>query len=189
MEEEVEKKVEEKERELLAQSEVSLLMNGYNDIFSSFDPRPYSQRALSVDFLDEARRATRELGEGGFQLRILMPVAQRRVEKELVIKKRLKEHFKKHADKLEHEKRKILMQGFYFIVIGIIFMFIASFILFHYTQRNLMKEFLVVLLQPGGWFLFWEGLNLMIFESRRIKPDLEFYRKMIRAEITFSHYK
>jgi len=176
-------------QEFLEQAEISLMLSSYNDIFSDFDPRPFSQRALSVDFLDEARRATRELKNGQFQLRLLIPQDERRVEKEVIIKKRLKEHFKKHKEMLEKEQKKLFLQGSLFVVFGVIFMFVASYLLFVYPHRNLVMEFLIVILQPAGWFFFWEGLGLMIFESKEKKPELEFYRKMSRAEIIFTHYK
>ena len=176
------------EGQLLAKSEVSLVLGTYNDIFSSFDPRPYSERSLSVDFLAEAKRATRETDKGELELRILLPVAQRRVEKESAIKKRLREHFRKHADILDKERRGISNQGLFFIIFGIVFMFVAAYILFQNNVQSLFGEFIVVLLEPGGWFLLWEGLDLMIFKSKEGKADLEFYRKMSRADIVFSHY-
>ncbi|MEM4259491.1 MAG: hypothetical protein QXS38_01880 [Candidatus Pacearchaeota archaeon] len=177
------------EEELLAKSEVSLVLDDYNDIFSDFDPRPYSERALSVDFLDEAKRATREIRPGVFELRFLLPLSKRKIDKENMIKKRLREHVKKHLGILEGERRKVLKQGFYFLLFGLIFMFSAAYILFYYhALLSLWKELLVVLLEPGGWFLFWEGLDLIIFESKKVKPDLEFYRKMANVEIVFSHY-
>ena len=43
----------EETEKLLQQSEISLLLDSYDDIFSDFDPRPYNQRALSQDFLAE----------------------------------------------------------------------------------------------------------------------------------------
>ncbi len=175
-------------QEFLAKSEVSLILDKYEDIFSSFDPRPFSQRALSVDFLAEAKRATRDTPYGLFELRLLLPYSERRLEKENTIKKRLREHFKKHAEMLEKDRKKVLKQGVFFIVFGIIFMFIAAYILFMYHQKNLFGEFIVVLFEPGGWFLFWEGLDLIIFESKKVTPDLEFYRKMAKAEISFNHY-
>jgi len=177
-----------KRGELLAKSEVSLVLAKYDDIFSSFDPRPYSERSLSVDFLAEAKRATRETDKGELELRILVPVAQRRVEKESAVRKRLREHFRKHADLLEREKRGVSNQGLFFIIFGIIFMFVAAYILFKNDAKSLFREFTIVLLEPGGWFLLWEGLDLIIFKSKEGKADLEFYRKMSRADISFSHY-
>ncbi|MEM4271624.1 MAG: hypothetical protein QXD13_00845 [Candidatus Pacearchaeota archaeon] len=177
-----------KEEALLAKSEISLILDNYNDIFSSFDPRPYSQRALSVDFLDEAKRATREARPGEFELRFLLPLSKRKTEVENTIKKRLKEHFKRHHEILEKDRGKIVRQGIYFICTGLIFMFVAAYILFAYQNKGLFLYFLVVLLEPGSWFLFWEGLDLIIFEAKKVKPDLEFYRKMVNAEIVFHHY-
>lgn len=177
------------ERDLLEKGEVSLVVEDYNGIFSDFDPRPFSHKALSVDFLDEARRATREIAPGKFGLRLLLPKEKRNIKEEEVIKGRLREHFKKHAGLLEKDQKGIIIQGIYFLIAGLIFMFAAAYILFFYHDKiNLVKEFLVVLLEPGGWFLFWEGLNLIIFKSKVLKPDLEFYRKMVNSEIIFSHY-
>ena len=176
------------EGELLAKSEVSLVLKTYDDIFSNFDPRPYSERAISVDFIAEAKRAVRDTDSGQLELSILLPASQRKVDKELMIKKRLREHFKKHAEKHEKERKGVLNQGIFFIIFGTIFMFIASYILLNYTGRTLMGEFIVVLLEPGGWFLLWEGMDLIVFKSKEVKPDLDFYRKMTTADISFSHY-
>ena len=66
-------------------------------------------------------------------------------------------------------------------------MFIATFLLFKY-EGGLLTSFLVVLLEPAGWFLFWEGLDLTIFSSKKIKPDLNFYEKMSKCYITFLSY-
>jgi len=189
MEEEVEKIVEEKEREILEKGEVSLLLENYGDIFSDFDPRPFSHKALSVDFLDESKRATREMEFGAFQLRFLLPKTERNSETEYMVRKRLREHFKKHHDILEKEKSKVVRQGIYFIGLGVAFMLMAAFVLYRYHDvLSLTKEMLVVMLEPGGWFLFWEGLDLVIFKSNVVKPDLHFYKKMTSAEIIFSYY-
>lgn len=176
-------------REILERAEVSLILDDYDEIFSDFDPRPASQRALSVDFLDEAKRATRELKTGDFELRFLVPLARKRADKEGVIRKRLKEHFRKHLDMLDKEKKKIMKQGFYFLFFGLVFMFVAAYVLFYYhASISLTKELLVVMLEPGGWFLFWEGLNLIIFKSNNMQLDREFYKKMTKAEVIFNYY-
>ncbi len=178
-----------RDEKLLEEGEVSLVIEDYDEIFSDFDPRPFSHRALSVDFLDEARRATREIGEGKFELRFMLPSSKKNSEKEKLVRNRLKEHFKKHAGMLEKEHSKVIMQGIAFLFFGLIFMFSAAYIIFHYSESlSLMKEFVIVLLEPGGWFLFWEGLDLIIFEAKKKKPDLTFYRKMVKAEVEFIKY-
>ncbi|MCU0642339.1 MAG: hypothetical protein MUF61_02050 [archaeon] len=180
--------VDEKEHELMAKAEVSLILDSYNEIFSDFDPRPDSQRALSVDFLDEAKRATREIKPGVFELRFLIPAALRRLDKEAVIKKRLKDHFKKHHEMLEKERAGVVKKGSLFLVFGFVFMILGAFVLAYYHGISLFKEILVVIFQPAGWFFFWEGLDLIIFSSKEKSSDLEFYRKMTTADFVFTHY-
>lgn len=176
------------EENLLRKGEVSLALDDYEDIFSDFDPRPYSHRALSTDFLDEARRATRELGEEGIELNFLIPASKRNIEKEKLIKTRLNEHFRKHKEILAKENKKIFGQGCIFLFIGLIFMIVASYILFYSFVHNFWMQLVIVLLEPGGWFLFWEGLDLIIFETKKMRPDLSFYRKMEKTAVRFSHY-
>jgi hypothetical protein len=178
---------EETAQEILERGEVSLWLNSYNDIFSSFDPRPFSHRALSIDFLDEAKRATREIEPGKVELRFLLPASQRRIDKELMIKKRLKEHFKKHFDILGAESRRVKTRGILLSVIGFLMMISATYII-HYLPKMFLYDILYVLFEPGGWFTLWTGLDTLFFGSSEHKRDLEFYKKMVNVEVIFSHY-
>jgi len=178
---------QEKKIELLKESEISLILDTYDDIFSDFDPRAYSQRALSDDFLLEAKKASRDK-TSGIELKFLIPTKQRNLNSENLIKKRLREHFKNHRLSLLKEAKKVKNTGLIFAAIGILIMIAASYILFKYSETKFLTSFLITLLEPAGWFLFWEGLNLTIFESRRVNPDLTFYEKMTKCEISFTAY-
>ncbi len=176
------------QEEAMQLSNISLWIDDYNDIFSDFDPRPYSERALSVDFLDEANRATRDKPSGQIVLKLLVPESKRKAEDETVIKKRLKEHFKKRSKILNEEKRKIVKNGIIFATIGLILMMSAAVVLFKYTDGTLLTSFLIVFLEPAGWFFFWEGLALIVFESKKAVPNLEFNEKMLKCEFMFFSY-
>ena len=80
----------------MREGNISLILEGYHDIFSNFDPRPYSEKALSDDFLSECRRAARDKDEQRLELRFMIPKARRDTAEENKIKHRLKEHFHKH---------------------------------------------------------------------------------------------
>src|SRR3989339_701864 len=54
-------------------SQVSMWLDGYDDIFSDFDPRPYSQRSLSDDFLSEAKKVSSGKTGDRLELRFLIP--------------------------------------------------------------------------------------------------------------------
>ncbi len=176
---------QDEKKKLLSMSEISLILDTYDDIFSDFDPRPYSERALSEDFLDENKRAIRGKDFGKFQLKFLIPKEKRNISSEKLIKKRLREHFKKHFEILKNQKKKIIKKGLIFTIFGIVVMFFTSFFLYKRIDTNYLVNFLVVLFEPAGWFLFWEGLNQSLFESKRINPNLHYYSKMVNSEIDF----
>ncbi len=180
----IDKKIKEIQ-DVLRTAEINLRLNEYEDIFSDFDPRPYSEKALSVDFLEEAERASEDKSVGNIKLNLLMPHNKRDKNQEAVIKKRLNGHFKKHFCEFDTKHKKILSKGFSFVVFGVIFMFLAAYVLFNYQGVALIYSFWIMLLEPAGWFLFWEGLHLVIFEPKTIKNKLEFYKKMNGCSINF----
>jgi len=178
---------EEKEK-LLKLSKISLILDTYDDIFSDFDPRPYDERGLSDDFLSEAKKAVTEKPSGIIELKFLIPATKRNITDETIIKNRLIEYFNNKLIHLNKQKRKIIKEGIIFVILGIAMMFIASYILFG-AERNPLTSFVIIVLEPAGWFLFWEGANMSIFEWRKtIQHELEFYEKMSRCEISFLEY-
>lgn len=169
-------------------SEISLWLTGYNDLFSGFDPRPYLHRALSADFLSETKKSSVDKELGKLDLELLIPANKRNKSQEEVIKRRLKEHFNKHHNILKKETGKIVAQGLILGVIGIILMFTATLVLFTYGEDTLFVSFLIILLEPAGWFIFWKGAEVAFFESRGMKSDLKYYEKMSKCNISFVSY-
>jgi hypothetical protein len=178
----------ESKKRILELSEISVALDSYDDIFSDFDPRDYSKRGLSEDFINEVKKASRAKPTGGLELKILIPENLRNKSHEHVIKDRLKHYFSHHHTLFEKETRSTITRGFYFIILGLILMMIATVIKFTYGQSNLTMDFFIILLEPGGWFLFWEGLNILLLESRKMKPELEFHKKLASSEIEFVTY-
>ncbi len=178
------------ERDRLRQlSQLSLWLDGYDDLFSDFDPRNYSQRALSDDFLSEAKKMVREKRSGKIELNLIVPLDKRSLHNEGIIKKRLREHFKKQYEDLRKQKFKTLKEASIFIAVGIIVMITATLLfLQEEATRGFSISFLIILLEPAGWFLFWEGLNLMIFDAKRNNQSIEFNKKLASCEISFSSY-
>ena len=179
---------EEDRKKLRDLSQILLWLDSYHDIFSDFDPRYYSIRALSEDFLAEIKRASRDKPTGEIELRFLVPSDKRNKQDEIVIKKRLSEHFDRHFNIVKKEAKKTLIQGLSFIFFGVLLMVLTTFFLVHNVGENILFTFLAVLFEPGGWFLFWEGLDIVIFNYRRMKPNLEFYKKMAGSNISFYSY-
>ncbi len=167
-------------------SQISLWLDSYTNIFSDFDPRPYSQRALSHDFLSEIKRASSDKESGTLELSFLIDRKKRDHNLESTIRRRLKAHFKHHVELLKKEKDKTIIRGLLFSMVGVVLMFATTIVIFRYEKNSsIITSFLIVLLEPAGWFSFWEGLNTIFFESKSVNPELAFYRKMMNASITF----
>jgi len=165
-------------------SNVGLFIDDYDDIFSDFDSRPYSQKLLSEDLLNEMDRVTKDKKDDNIELKFFVPKEKRNISTESIIKKRIKVYFKKHFILSKRAKRKVLMEGFLFSFFGVFFMILATFFITRESQSSIII-FLAVLFEPAGWFLFWEGLDLMIFESKEKSSKLEFYKKLSKSKIIF----
>ncbi|OGF44228.1 MAG: hypothetical protein A2452_05475 [Candidatus Firestonebacteria bacterium RIFOXYC2_FULL_39_67] len=176
-----------KRNKLVDESEISLVLDTYDDIFSDFDPRPYDHRVLSFDFLIEAKRAAREK-VSGLELKFMLPENLCDKEKELLIRKRLHDHFHKHMQILKKERSTKVGNGILFALLGF-FLTACAAVMSYYNQNSLNAAVMLVLLEPAGWFSIWNGLDMVFQGSKATNEDYAFYRKMATAEITFNYYK
>ena len=174
----------EEENAILKEKNISLILNDYNDIFSDFDPRSFSSRALSDDFLAECKKASRDK-EGSIELRFLVPKKKREQKSEYEIKKRLREHFEKHYKEKEGEIKAIRNQGIRWFLLGTLLIFSETII---FELDGFFFNLLKVVLEPAGWFSFWEGLGKILIVTDEKSPERKFYKKMAEANIEFLSY-
>jgi uncharacterized integral membrane protein len=175
----------------LREGNISLILNNYDDIFSDFDPRAYSERSLSDDFLYECEKAVRDKDEE-FELRFLVPKAKRNLYHEVKIKKRLKDYFQKHATEKNEEVKKVIRNGLILTIIGFILMVGSATMIFaNFLEGTFTFAILLVILEPAGWFFFWEGLAKILLlheEESKKKVEAKFYKRMMNAKIEFFDY-
>lgn len=168
----------------LREGNISLSINSYNYLFSDFDPRDYSEKILSEDFIEECRRAVREKEEK-IELILLCPKSKRNLKDETKIKRRLKEYFSYNLKK-EHESRtKLKIEGVFWFLMGTVVMILATLLA---GKTNFFLRLLEIMAIPAGWFLFWEGLGKLMITSRERLSDYRFYEKMSKADIIFADY-
>jgi hypothetical protein len=175
-------------QKLLQLSEISLVLDTYDDIFSDFDPRTYDKRTLSDDFLTELKRATRSNKSGVIELNFLIPVEQRKEETENKIKKRLREYFKKHYEEIRKEVDSFRGTGLLMIAFGLILSILTALFVIPNEEGNIWVGVLLILIEPAAWFTIWEGANKVFDTWKVMAPDLEFYKKMSKCEISFTAY-
>jgi hypothetical protein len=175
--------------ELFENPKVVFKLKDYEDIFSDFDPRPYKERALSSDFLNELKLASADKRRKDvISLNFSVHSQKREESKEKKIEKRLRNHFNKHYLIVKKDKDNFTRNGVIFSIIGVLLMLSATYLIFSYPEKTFIISFLVVLLEPGGWFLFWEGLDMILFKTKEVMPNLIFYEKMKKSRIRFLSY-
>ena len=166
------------------QAEITLSLDTYDDIFSDFDLRHFSERALSDDFLVEAKKASREKSSGRLELNFSIPKKERNLKDEAVIRKRLQSHFHKHHKIIQKEITSTKKNGLFMTIAGLIMLVFAGYL------SSLKSEVFFIhltktLLEPAGWFLAWSGMDNIIYHWKSLQLDLEFYKKMSECEIEF----
>ncbi len=171
--------------EKIKEANISLIIDNYGEIFSDFDPRSYLERAISDDFLQECRRAARDK-EDGIELRILVPKSKRDMKEEWKIKKRLRDHFNHHLGEKEKIIIKIKKEGWAWVMVGILIL--LGVLLGLVKLEDTVIGTMLPILEVPCWFLIWEGMGKIFFESRKMGPEHEFYKKMAKAEINFAEY-
>jgi len=174
------------QEEIQRHKNIPLILDSYKDIFSDFDPRPFSERALSDDFLIECKRAAREKDEFELELILSVPHDKRNMSNELKIKKRLKDHFRKHFQEKEKEVSEIKKDGITWVTLGVGILLGVVYGLAHVTSNFL--EALITIFEIPSWFLVWEGMDKILIDARKLEPDQLFYKKMANVKINFLGY-
>ncbi len=165
--------------------DILLVIHSYDDIFSDFDPRSYSQKALSNDFLNECKKICDDKSE--VNLRFIIPKKERNIKEEIKIKRRIREHFKRHTQIKKKKLFDIKFGGFTWFISGVIIMILAA--IFLASNKNFLFNLLITLAHPAGWFFLWEGLDKILIKAKEYEPDYLFNKKMANAEITFENSK
>ncbi len=169
----------------LSNSELSIWLDSYNDIFSDFDSRAYNERTLSDDFINEVRKIAREMASDKIELKLLVPSSQRTIEAEAVIVKNMHSHFRHSFNLLDREKKREFKQGVFMTLSGFVFMIISLYFS-SLSDRSFFHNAIRVIMEPAGWFMVWTGLDHLYNNSRRKNPDHTFYAQMAHATISFA---
>jgi hypothetical protein len=120
-----------------------------------------------------------------FELHLLLPRKHRSNSEETIIKKRIKDYFHNHYLNSLKSIRTMKMEGIIWFSIGAIIMFFAAFLL---KYDGFLSDFLVIIGEPAGWFLFWEGLGTLFIRTKEKYPTRDFYNRMSYAKIMFKSY-
>lgn len=167
--------------------QISIWLDSYDDIFSDFDPRPYSERILSDDFIAELKKVSREEVFDISELRLLLHEKVRSPESEPTIIKRIHTYFRKGNNRLARRMKIIRGSAILLALSGMVLILLASYISGMNSDKFYMK-ILFVLFEPAGWFFVWTGMDDLFFTGRKRKDELDFFSKMAKTKVVFASF-
>ena len=174
--------------------DISIAIDTYDDIFSDFDPRPYEERELSVDFMREMNRRFTEKKTGRLEVRFFLYGKDRDQKAEGIIKHRLREYFTLKRHELEKKVSSRRNSGVVYTGIGLVLLLCASistqiFPVNISTQVSHTTFFIAALLQtllvPAGWYGMFTGIERIVELPEETKMQLEMDRRLHDAEFIF----
>ncbi len=165
--------------------EIAITLDVYDDIFSDFDPRPYSQRELSEDFLKEIGRRYMENKKGRFEVRFTIPSSQCDPKAEVLIKKRLREHFSFMVKRETENINKTKHRGYLYILIGALVLLADTYFFFMFHEESLFYQLLSILLIPAGWYGMFTGIGKVVDEPFESVEKKALYEKFEKANYVF----
>jgi len=172
------------QKELISIARLSIWLDNYDDIFSDFDSRTITERALSDDFIHEARKMLKEKPDGHVELKMLLPQELRDAETEKVIITSLHKQFTHFANSLKMEMKATRKQGYLMCFVGFVLMIATAYMGTH-SNKMFYISALQVVIEPAGWFLTWTGFDKIFSNIRKRSSELDFNEKMAHSEIIF----
>lgn len=166
--------------------EIRIWIDDYNDIFSDFDPREYTERNISDDFLHEMKRVASESDHDVKTLRLLVDEKLRDEKTEATIIERVHNEFAESYHVYEGKRRKFRSQSMLFIAAGLIMILSAGYFSYLKADQPLMHIPLVIL-EPAGWFLTWTGFEQIFKSGKQSMPEFVFFGKLRRTKIVFGN--
>ncbi len=169
----------------IQETKKSLILDSYLDIFSSFDPRPYNERALSDDFLQECKKILMDKNIDGTVLRLLVPEQHRDAHDEEVITKRLHTYFHTQLHNVQKQIQKDVRVWWAFVIGWFILSFVITYLMKVNTSFSYIMTLITVIWEPASWFLIWTWWDKVMQYFTRERETLQFYTHMSHAPIQF----
>ncbi|MFA6530642.1 MAG: hypothetical protein WCT31_02840 [Candidatus Micrarchaeia archaeon] len=180
----VEKKVEEKKLSSILNS-IQIALDGYDDIFSDFDPSPYNHRLLSDDFIKEIQKRYIETRKGDFEVRFSLPQIARDPKIEALIKKRFKEYFFSQIKEINSQIESKQRMGIVRVAMGFLLLSIELVGRLYGMGPNFIFDLLTVIIVPAGWYSMYSGLEFIFDHPQKMVEQRKFLKKFHDAIYLF----
>ncbi len=158
---------------------VDIALDGYDDIFSDFDPSPYATRLLSDDFLNELFRRYSRTSKGRYVVNFSVPRALRSEKTETLVRKRIKDHFRERDRVWDARIQERIRIGLIRLAIGAL---VSGAILIF---PSLDVAPVLTLLSVLVWYFMWTGFDSLIEIPMRLRRRKERADRYLSADYNF----
>lgn len=169
--------------------EITVAIDSLDDIFSDFDPRPLTQRALSEDFLKEIKKFYRETATDKLIVNFLGPIELKAILEKNQLDKAIVSHltqdFRRRAQANKKSIRAIWRTGVIYIIFGMAFLLMLTLLGYKGVLDKLSLEILSIIFMPLGWFGVWEGFSKLVDTPFKLKEETEMNSKLAKAQYKF----
>lgn len=170
-------------------AELSLWLDNYDDLYSDFDARALLKRRISEDFIHELEIAFKRKEENTDVLLLHIPGIIRNETDEKLITERLQNHFNREWESGKTELKRNTRRYILFFVISIVVMTFNVLISIRSAGGvNILYE-TRILLEPAGWFFFWNSLEYFFFRRQAESGKVKFWNMIAGWKIMFRSYK
>ena len=169
-----------------APHEIRIWIDDYNDIFSDFDPRDYSERNISDDFLREVKKVASENDFDVKTLHLLVDAKLRNEKTEAIIVERVHHEFAESFKAYSGKRKRYRSRSILFLVAGLLMILGASYLSYLKAEYPLTHIPLVIL-EPAGWFLTWTAFEQIFRSGKKSMPEFIFYSKLNKTKIVFGN--
>lgn len=163
---------------------IHISLDEYDDIFSDFDPLPYSDRTLSDDFLKELRKHDLHEKDQKINIHFSIPKVLRIIKTESLIKKRLKSYFDFRFLNINKKMQYQLFLGIFSFLFGILLLAGEEFLNPFLSQNYLIPVIRIVLVTIGG-YVTYVGFECMLRYRKLSKISISF-QNLAHASFEFS---
>lgn len=164
--------------------DLNIWIDSYDDLFSDFDSRHFSERAVSDDFILQMHKLAEEKEDFIKTIRFQIPAKMRDEKSEKIIIDRLTSDFRREYIRFSSELNASRRNGVIMALIGLI-AFATTVVIMSLEGNELWQNMLRVLFEPAGWFLIWSGLDKIFFSGKPIKRKRDFYARLEKSKVEF----
>lgn len=168
-------------------SEIGVVIDTWDDIFSDFDPRPLGERTVSGDFIEELKKRYKETQSGEVVITIHAPVSLKSEESEKLVVNRLKKYFRHKFLQKKRVVNIIRMRGLIFVIVGICSLSFLTLATYYKFLSELAIQISGIILMPLGWFGIWEGLLKLVDTSPIVLRDEKLFERLLKAVYHFNY--